>query len=185
MIFDDKETINLNLEKAELIKERERYEAQLSETETNYKNTLLDEGNYLSIKGDITERLRVCKTRLNEVYAIIDARNREMVNDKISQIIKSEVKGPMAEEKKVKEGKEVKAGKRENSIAGLVVKALQMRSVKNVADVVARVKEWSPAAKEKTIKTQAGNVIRAFKKGTYKAKEYKWDDANFQLNKIE
>ena len=73
-----------------------------------------------------------------------------------------------------------------NSNAQLILKALQMASVKTYEDVAKKVLEWKPDIKEGRIKAMAKTMVREIVAGKGgKAKNFKWNEEQFLLVKNE
>ena len=72
------------------------------------------------------------------------------------------------------------------SNAQLILKALQMKSVKSIDDVASKIVDQNPDVNEARIKSQCKTMIAEIKAGKgKKSKIYKWDDEAFQLTAVE
>jgi hypothetical protein len=97
----------------------------------------------------------------------------------------------MVEEKEIKKEEvkkeEVKVGKKVSatSNASLIGKALEMKTVKKIEDVITKVKEWKPEAEEKKVKGMTKTIISECKKGKGRWKAYTWDEESYLLTKKE
>lgn len=142
----------------------------------------------------IRKYISLDKNRRDKKEKLIQAKKEEAVksvkyikdqqHNKVNNL--SEDKNKMAEEKntKVKEPKEVKVKKVSN--AQLILKALQMKSVKDYAAVAAKVVEDKPDANVKKITAMAKVMVREILAGKGgKATKYKWDADNFLLTLVE
>ena len=70
----------------------------------------------------------------------------------------------------------------ELSNAKLILKALQLKSVKSYDDTAAKVKEWKTEADIKKIKSMARVMVREIVAGKGgKAKAYTWNEEGFDL----
>jgi len=86
------------------------------------------------------------------------------------------------------ENKMVEEIKKEKKVsnASLILKALQLKSVKDYDAVAIKVVEWKPDADVKKIKTQAKGMIKELIAGIrVHSKVYDWDAENFMLTKKE
>lgn len=160
--LNDEELYRLQLERRELLMKGNRHE--ISEEECNKLEKILSE--------KIDSRVKI----------LLDSILNKNKN------VQLEVENKMAEEKPKKEEKkeEKKVGKRENSNAQLILKALQMKSVKTADDVVKKVKEWKPTIIDSRVKAQTGVMIKEIENGKgSKAKKYKWNAEEYLLVPIE
>jgi len=110
--------------------------------------------------------------------------NKSYINDE--EITNS--KNVLMEETKMSnEAKEVKPTvDKVPSNAQLILKALQMKTVKTYDDVASKVKENKPTVIDRRIKAMAKTMVKEIEKGIgKKSKLYKWDAANFLLTPVE
>ena len=132
-------------------------------------------------KKEITEE--ELKKQLEELQPKIDVKIREHLDrleykSTINNSTETEELNKMAEEKKEKPLAEM-------SNAKLILKALQLKTVKNYDDVGAKVKEWKPTVEDKKIKAMAKVMVREIKAGKGgKAKKYTWKDEGFILEPV-
>jgi hypothetical protein len=70
---------------------------------------------------------------------------------------------------------------KEGTLAGMVLKALQMKSVKSVDDAVKIIKSWKPEVDEKFMTTYVKILIKSTKDGKGRWKNFTWDEENFTL----
>ena len=128
-----------------------------------------------------TEFLRLNNIYKNEgqkiINILIDKQNINIQED--SQMENNKVKETKVEVVKV--GKKVQS----NSNASLIGKALEMKTIKKVEDLVLKVKEWKPEADEKKIKGMTKTIIREVKAAKGRWKNYTWNDEEYLLTKKE
>jgi hypothetical protein len=86
----------------------------------------------------------------------------------------------MAEDKAEKAEKPKKEKKISN--ASLIIKALHLKSTKNVDGVVRKVLEWNPDLVDKAVKAQAVSIIKMVKANHPRFKAFVWDEASFSLS---
>ena len=128
-----------------------------------------------------TEFLRLDNVYKDEGQKIINILiDKQNINiQEASQMENNEVKETKVEVVKV--GKKVQS----NSNASLIGKALEMKTIKKVEDLVLKVKEWKPEADEKKIKGMTKTIIREVKAAKGRWKNYTWNDEEYLLTKKE
>jgi len=128
-------------------------------------------------EGTFQRALKILDDKIDKINSVIlqwqyEHQQARDAIDKAQKIKETEEQIKMAEAK----------GKRENSNAQLILKALQLKEVKNYEDVAAKVTQWKPEADEKKVKAQAKTMVREIKAGKgAKAKKYLWSEENFTL----
>jgi len=134
--------------------------------------------------GQISEE--ELKYELNEIDARIQFNVKEYIESlKEKRIVKKEQnmeeRKKMEVEKIKKEvvAKPVKVKKTTNT--DIIIELLQRKSLKTVADVVAKFKEKVPSAVEKNVIQQVREIIGWVKKGYKKYAKYTWNEEDFLL----
>ena len=128
----------------------------------------------------------------------LDRNKKEIIQDKKEENVKSVNyikdqqynKVHILSEEKIKMGKETKVEskvkEKKVSNAQLILKALQMKSVKDYDAVAAKVVEEKPEVDVKKVKAMAKVMVREIVGGKGgKSKKYKWDADNFLLTLVE
>ena len=126
-------------------------------------------------KETLSKSVKYIKDQQNNKLKTFSGERNKMAEEKAAK-----VKAPKAP----KAPKEVKEKKVTN--AQLILKALQMKSVKDYDAVAARVVEEKPDADIKKVKSMAKVMVNEIIKGKGgKAKKYKWDATTFMLTLVE
>lgn len=166
----DPELQKISLEKQNTIKQLE----QKSITEEQFKTKISE--------LDIIE-----KARLRELTATLPCAETtvEIVNPAIPRRKRGRPKKSDRASTNITE-KTAPPRKRKYMITEYICKALQMKSVKNVEDVINKIIEWLP--EENLKRENLGPQIRVFisaitHKKLKKYDDYKWDKENFTLSK--
>ena len=116
---------------------------------------------------------------ISEIESIMRQLHNEQKQEKIKQETQEENKMPEEKLDKLKKpGKQAST----NSYTGLILKALQMKSIKDVDAAVEKVNEWKPGRELAKIKTQTKTIIGLVKKQSpARWTKYSWDEEAFLL----
>jgi inorganic triphosphatase YgiF len=158
-----KETALLNLKKQNLYRSLDRgditkedYEKQLVEIETEIKRYINDI--ILISKKDILEEEKMAKEK-----------NVSEATPAVAPVVPKVTK--VAKPKRV-------------TITPLILKALEMKTVKSIEDVVAKVAEWDKSFTPEVIKKKTNSLLWHVKKGAQKRFQcYNWNEAEFLLTR--
>jgi GTPase involved in cell partitioning and DNA repair len=69
------------------------------------------------------------------------------------------------------------------SITDLIIKALGMKTIKNMDDTVKIIKKWQPEMEEKAIKIKVYDILYSIRKGQKRWESYNWNETEFLLTK--
>jgi len=159
MTTSNKTLNSIALEKQLLIRQLDRKEISQEEFDTKY-----------------AEAQRKTSERVSQLYA----EQKEL--DK-KELLEEEIKMP-----EVKVDKPKKPGKEASptSYTGLILKALKMKSLKDIDAVVEKVHEWKDERDKKKTKTQANTIIGLIKKqNPARWKKYEWNEESFLVTEKE
>ena len=124
------------------------------------------------------------KMKLNALVDKIKEKTRKMINGNDEQLRKEEedrkVETQEVNEKMADE--EVKKDK-PLSYTKLIIKALEVKGLRNIDDAVAKVLEWRPGRDAKKVKAQMKSIIYLVKtkKGAKRWNNYDWSEEAFLL----
>lgn len=143
------------------------------------------------------DRKEMTEEMFKEKLSGIEKRVNEITSSFVNNVIKKQEENTMAEEAvkevSVKAPKEkkpkaekvegAKRGKKSNetSLASFVAKALQMKTVKNKDDAVAKLCEWVPSLTKEKAAARISAIIAAVKKQQGRWVGCSWDEATYQL----
>jgi hypothetical protein len=143
------------------------------------------------------DRGEITQSEYEEKMRVLEAEIKPLQQEVVQSLVdKNEDKSKQMEEHKMADEKIVKEKKaktpstekkekvakvKKDTNASLVVKALQMKSIRNADKAVEMIKTWKPEVEEKRMKTYVGGIINAVKQGKGHWKNYTWDEDNFQL----
>ena len=121
----------------------------------------------------------------------IKEKTREILNKNDEQLCKEneEKQNKKVEIQEVDEkmaDEEVKKQDKLLSYTKLIIKALEVKGIKNIDDAVAKVLEWRPGRDAKKVKAQMKSIIYLVKtkKGAKRWNSYIWDEEQFSLTEI-
>ena len=128
------------------------------------------------------------KMKINVLIDKIKEKTRNILDKNDEQIRKEEeekqnkkveiqeVDEKMADEEVSKQDKPL-------SYTKLIIKALEVKGIKNIEDAVAKVLEWRPGRDAKKVKAQMKSIIYLVKtkKGAKRWNDYDWSDETFSL----
>ncbi len=128
------------------------------------------------------------KIRLNVLVDKIKEKTRKIIDENNEELRKGEeekqnkkVETQEVDEKMADE--EVKKQDKPLSYTKLIIKALEIKGIKNIDDTVAKVLEWKPGRDAKKVKSQMKSIIYLVKtkKGAKRWNSYIWDEEQFLL----
>jgi len=137
--------------------------------------------------GEVSEY--IFNKKIKEIQDKIDIDNRKIMDDFNAQtatdeepiVQKTVRRNKMSEEQKIEKVKTKRKTKKDN-YAAYIEKALCMKSVKNINDVIEKVTVWKPGKTGDAITTMTKNIIFAIKKQKQpRWRGYVWDNDNFLL----
>lgn len=127
------------------------------------------------------EKIASIEKRVNDITSAfvnnVLNKNMEVENKMADKVVVEDAKVPKEKKPKVESVKKPK----ETSLASFVSRALQMKSVKNKEDAVAKMCEWVPTLDKAKAAQRVNAIIGAVKKQQGKWVGYSWDEASYQL----
>ena len=156
-IVKDEELKKLNKERHDLVR--------------LYNSKQVDNTQYTNKMKILEERINI---KVQELIQTLKPRRLENIEIKEEQI-----KMPDEKPKAAKPVKEAKPKKETNT--DIILKILQMKSVKSIDEVVAKYKERKPTANVKNVRQQISEIIGWVKKGQGRFACYTWNQESFQL----
>ena len=142
----------------------------------------------------VEDRGEISKKDYEEKLAVLDVEIKPLQHSLVDSLVSTNLEGkkmiedivtkPVVEKPaKVPVVKMEKAPRRykEGTLAGMVLKALQMKSVRSLDKAVETVKGWKPEVDKKFLETYIKIIIKATKDGKGRWKNFTWDAENFTL----
>lgn len=158
MIVDDKELCQLNKDRHNLMREREKR---------------------VITKSEFNKRMAPIQSRINQlVKQIIDKEDEKIRTEEVQKMTEQTESAP-AEKKKP--GRKISP----DTFASVIAKVLMQKGIKNIDDAVKKVGELKPGRDEAKTKTQIKTVIRLVKNGKGRWAKYTWNPETFLLTENE
>jgi hypothetical protein len=127
------------------------------------------------------EKASIVVNQVDDDWKAIKAEKREERKQAMKNKQTNKEEKKMPDEENVKQVATKVKKEKKPSYAALIIKALQMKSIKGVEATADKVNEWLPGRDRKKMVLQVKTIIYLVKKGAGRWSKYCWDEENFLL----